>query len=57
MLFLQGNIPFAILLANSIAQNGHAGIPLMAQSKRNFLIMKGMSMALGLLVGAGFLVL
>lgn len=57
MLFLQGNIPFAILLANSIAQNGHAGIPLMAQSKRNFLIMKGMTMALGLLVGAGFLVL
>lgn len=57
MLFLQGNIPFAILLANAIAQNGHAGIPLMAQSKRNFLIMKGMTMALGLLVGAGFLVL
>jgi hypothetical protein len=52
MLFLQGNIPFAILLANSIAQNGHAGIPLMAQSKRNFLIMKGMTMALGLIVGA-----
>jgi len=52
MLFLQGNIPFSILLANSIAQNGHAGIPLMAQSKRNFLIMKGMTMALGLIVGA-----
>ena len=52
MLFLQGNIPFAILLANSIAQNGHAGIPLMAQSKRNFLIMKGMTMALGLIAGA-----
>ncbi len=51
MLFLQGNIPFAVLLANSIAQNGHAGIPLMAQSKRNFLIMKGITMALGLLIG------
>ena len=52
MLFLQGNIPFAILLANSIAQNGHAGIPLMAQSRHNFLIMKGMTMVLGLIVGA-----
>ena len=51
MLFLQGNIPFAVLLANSIAQNGHAGIPLMAQSKRNFLIMKGITMTLGLLIG------
>lgn len=55
MLFLQGNIPFAVLLANSIAQNGHAGIPLMAQSKRNFLIMKGTTMAIGLVIGGIFL--
>ncbi len=52
MLFLQGNIPFAVLLANSIAQNGHACIPLLAQSKQNFLIMKGITMALGLIIGA-----
>ncbi|MBR6174946.1 MAG: arsenic efflux protein [Bacteroidales bacterium] len=52
MLFLQGNIPFVVLLANSIAQNGHAGIPLLAQSKQNFLIMKGITMALGLLIGS-----
>jgi len=52
MLFLQGSIPFSILLANSIAQNGHAGIPLMAQSRNNFLIMKGITMALGLITGA-----
>ena len=51
MLFLQGSIPFSVLLANSIAQNGHAGIPLMAQSKRFFLIMKLITMGLGLLVG------
>lgn len=51
MLYLQGSIPFAVLVANSIAQNGHAGIPLMAQSKRNFLVMKGLTMALGLLIG------
>ena len=52
MLFLQGSIPFAVLLANSIAQNGHAGIPLLAQSRHNFLIVKGMTMGLGLLVGS-----
>ena len=51
MLFLQGSIPLSVLLANSIAQNGHAGIPMMAQSKRNFLIMKLTTMAIGLLVG------
>lgn len=51
MLFLQGSIPFSVLLANSIAQNGHAGIPMMAQSKRNFLIMKLTTMAIGLFVG------
>ena len=55
MLFLQGDVPFAVLLANAIAQNGHAGIPLLAQSKRNFLIIKGLTMGLGLLVGAVFL--
>lgn len=52
MLFLQGSLPFGILLANSIAQNGHAGIPLMAQSKRNFLVMKALCMGLGLAAGA-----
>ena len=51
MLFLQGSIPFSILIANSIAQNGHAGIPLLAQSKRNFLLMKLITMVLGLLFG------
>ena len=55
MLFLQGNIPFAVLLANSIAQNGHAGIPLLAQSKRNFFVMKGITVALGLIIGSLFL--
>lgn len=56
MLFLQGSIPFSILLANSIAQNGHAGIPMLAQSRNNFLIMKGITMALGLIIGALLLI-
>lgn len=55
MLFLQGSIPFGVLLANSIAQNGHAGIPLMAQSKRNFLIMKAITMTIGLAIGTATL--
>ncbi|MBR4787618.1 MAG: arsenic efflux protein [Bacteroidales bacterium] len=51
IMFLNGNVPFAILLANSIAQNGHAGLPLLAQSRKNFFIMKGFTVGLGLLCG------
>lgn len=57
MMFLQGDIPFAILLANSIAQNGHAGLPLLAQSRKNFFIMKGITVGLGLLCGGVLLLL
>ena len=51
-MFLNGTIPFGILLANSISQNGHAGLPLLAQSRKNFFIVKGITLALGLIVGA-----
>ncbi|MBR4136287.1 MAG: arsenic efflux protein [Bacteroidales bacterium] len=50
-MFLNGTIPFGILLANSISQNGHAGLPLLAQSRRNFFIVKSITLVLGLLVG------
>ena len=52
IMFLNGSIPFGILLANSISQNGHAGLPLLAQSRKNFLIVKSITLALGLVVGA-----
>ncbi len=52
LMFLEGTIPFGILLANSIAQNGHAGLPLLAQSRKNFFIMKSFTMLLGLICGA-----
>ena len=50
-MFLNGTIPFGILLANSISQNGHAGLPRLAQSRRNFFIVKSITLVLGLLVG------
>lgn len=50
-MFLEGTIPFGILLANSIAQNGHAGLPLLAQSRKNFFLMKAITMGIGLIVG------
>ncbi|MDR2037395.1 MAG: putative manganese transporter [Bacteroidales bacterium] len=54
-LFANGSIPFSILLANSIVQDGHAGLPLLAESKRGFFWMKGISVLIGLLAGlAGY---
>ena len=50
-LFIDGAIPFSILLTNSIVQEGHAGLPLLAESKRGFLWMKAISVIVGLLAG------
>ena len=35
-LFATGTIPFSVLLASSISQDGHASLPLLAESKRGF---------------------
>lgn len=50
-LFAQGSIPFAILLANSIVQDGHGTLPLLAVSGRAFLWLKLVNVSLGLLLG------
>ena len=57
VMFMEGTVPFAILLANSIAQNGHAGLPLLAHSRKSFFAMKGYTLGLGLLCGAIMLLL
>ena len=36
-LFATGTVPFSVLLASSISQDGHASLPLLAESKRSFL--------------------
>ncbi|MDR2010761.1 MAG: arsenic efflux protein [Bacteroidales bacterium] len=51
VLFVQGTIPFSILLANSIVQDGHGALPLLAESRKSFFVMKGISAVLGLIVG------
>jgi len=51
-LFIEQAIPFSILLANSIVQEGHAGIPLLAEDKKSFFIIKGIKIIVALLVGS-----
>jgi hypothetical protein len=50
-LFFSGTIPFSILFANSIVQDGHSTLPLFAESKRSFLLVKGINMVVALLFG------
>jgi len=55
-LFAQGSIPFSILLASSIAQDGHGMLPLLAESKRSFLAIKIVNIVIALIFGyLGFL--
>ncbi|MDR0558990.1 MAG: putative manganese transporter [Prevotellaceae bacterium] len=50
-LFMGGNIPFSILIANSIVQNGHSGLPLLAETKKGFVKMKSVVFIAGLIIG------
>jgi len=52
-LFAGGVIPFSVLLASSIAQDGHTALPLLAESKKSFVLAKAINIALGFLIGAG----
>lgn len=51
VMFMNGTIPFSILLVSSIVQDGHGALPLLAQSRKNFLLMKALNMLVGLVVG------
>jgi len=50
-LFFNGTLPFGILLANSIVQDGHGMLPLLAESKRSFLLVKVVNVVVGLVCG------
>jgi hypothetical protein len=50
-LFAQGSIPFSILLASSIVQDGHGMLPLLAVSKKAFIWVKLINLITGLIVG------
>ncbi len=56
-LFASGTIPFSVLLVNSIVQDGHGAIPLLAESPRSFIMIKAIKLALGVLAGAAGLIM
>ncbi|MBC8185102.1 arsenic efflux protein [candidate division KSB1 bacterium] len=56
-LFFQGAIPFSVLLASSISQDGHGSLPLLAESKRGFVAVKLVNIIYALVFGLiGYLI-
>jgi len=51
MLFASGSLPLSILLASSIVQDGHGSLPLLAESRKSFVVVKLINMAVGFLIG------
>lgn len=49
--YFNGAIPFSVLLANSIVQDGHGALPLFAESKKSFFLMKLINMVIAFLAG------
>ena len=56
-LFAAGVVPFPVLLASSISQDGHASIPLLAESKKSFLWAKLINCIVALMAGFGAMLL
>jgi hypothetical protein len=54
-LFASGSIPISILLASSIVQDGHGTLPILAVSKRSFIILKIINLIVGFAIGFAFL--
>ena len=56
-LYSAGTIPLSILLANSVVQDGHGSLPLLAETRRGFVKMKAVNLLVGLLLGlAGYII-
>ncbi len=51
MMYAQGLTPFVVLLASSIVQDGHGMLPLLAHSRKQFLLVKAINLGVGLVVG------
>ena len=55
-LYATGNIPLSILLANSIVQDGHGALPLLAETRTDFLRMKAVNLVMGIILGIAGLI-
>lgn len=54
-LFANGSLPLSVLVTSSAVQDGHGMIPLLAHSRRDFLVVKAVNLLFGLAVGAAMM--
>jgi hypothetical protein len=54
-MYTKGLLPISILFANSIVQDGHGMLPLLAHSRKDFLLVKTINMLAGLIIGYAML--
>jgi hypothetical protein len=50
-MFAKGAVPFGLLLAGSILQDGHGMLPLLAHSRRVFIVVKLINLLVGFITG------
>lgn len=50
-LYARGTIPFSVLLTSSVVQDGHGMLPLLAYSRRDFVVVKAVNLVVGLAAG------
>ncbi len=51
-LYVQGAAPLSVLVGSSIVQDGHGLLPVLAHSRKDFVIIKAVALAVGLGVGS-----
>jgi hypothetical protein len=56
-LYVQGTVPLSVLVGSSIVQDGHGLLPMLAHSRKDFLITKTAAFIAGLAVGAAMMIL
>ncbi|PLX09962.1 MAG: hypothetical protein C0598_11525 [Marinilabiliales bacterium] len=57
LLFASGSIPISILIASSVVQDGHGSLPLLAESRKSFIVIKIINVVVGFLIGTAGLLL
>jgi len=56
-LYASGAMPLSVLLTSSIVQDGHGMLPLLAHSRRDFVVVKAINVVVGLAIGAALMAL
>ena len=57
MLYARGMIPFSILLASSVVQDGHGMLPLLSYSIKDSILIKLFNLVFGIIIGLTFYLL